>query len=67
MNTVTATMNTTRPKRRTTVQGDGVVGVAGRVYTEQGSVKMELYSDTMTIEEAKNLTMKMVELEYSLP
>lgn len=60
-------MNTARPKRRTSVQDDGKVGAAGRVYTEQGSAKMEILSDTMTIEEAKNLTMKMVELEYSLP
>lgn len=38
-----------------------------RVYIENGEVKMELKSDTLTIEESKNLTMRMVELEYALP
>jgi antitoxin (DNA-binding transcriptional repressor) of toxin-antitoxin stability system len=38
-----------------------------RVYIEDGEVKMELQSDTMSIEEAKRLTMKMIDLEYALP
>lgn len=38
-----------------------------RVYIENGEVKMELQSDTLTIEESKDLTMRMVELEYALP
>ncbi len=38
-----------------------------RVYIEDGEVKMELKSDTMSIDEAKRLTMKMIDLEYALP
>ena len=38
-----------------------------RVYIEDGEVKMELQSDTMSIDEAKRLTMKMIDLEYALP
>ena len=38
-----------------------------RVYIEDGEVKMDLQSEKMTIEEAKELTLKMVELEYLLP
>ena len=37
-----------------------------RVYIEDGEVKMELKSDTMSIDEAKRLTMKMIDLEYGL-
>ncbi len=40
---------------------------SNRVYIEDGEVKMELQSDTMSIDEAKRLTMKMIDLEYALP
>lgn len=38
-----------------------------RVYIEDGEVKWDIVTDTMSIEEAKELTLKVVELEYSLP
>lgn len=38
-----------------------------RVYIENGEVKVDIVTDTMSIEEAKALTLKAVELEYSLP
>jgi len=38
-----------------------------RVYVQDGEVKMDLVTDTMSIEEAKELTFKAIELEYSLP
>lgn len=37
------------------------------VYIENGQVKMNLVTDTMSIEEAKELTLKAIDLEYSLP
>lgn len=38
-----------------------------RVYIEDGEVKWDIVTDTVSIEEAKELTLKVVELEYSLP
>ena len=38
-----------------------------KVYVENGEVKVEFVTDTMSIEEAKELTLKAVELEYMLP
>lgn len=37
------------------------------VYIENGEVKMDFVTDTMSIEEAKKLTLKAIELEYMLP
>lgn len=51
-----------------TVQPDCYTEPSGnRVFIEKGEVKMELVTDTISIEEAKDLTLKMVALEYSLP
>ena len=38
-----------------------------KVYIEDGEVKMDFVTDTMSIEEAKKLTLKAIELEYMLP
>jgi len=38
-----------------------------RVYVKDGEVKVDIATDTMTIQEAKELTLKAVDLEYSLP
>ena len=38
-----------------------------KLYVENGEVKVEFVTDTMSIEEAKELTLKAVELEYMLP
>jgi len=38
-----------------------------QVYIEDGKVKVDFVSDTMSIEEARELTLKAVDLEYSLP
>lgn len=38
-----------------------------RVYIENGEVKVNLETDTMSVEEAKELTLKAIELEYMLP
>lgn len=38
-----------------------------KVYIENGEVKMDFSTDTMSIEEAKKLTLKAIELEYMLP
>ena len=38
-----------------------------RVYIENGEVKWDIVSEKMSIEEARDLTLKVVELEYSLP
>lgn len=38
-----------------------------KVYIENGEVKMDFATDTMSIEEAKKLTLKAIELEYMLP
>ena len=40
---------------------------ANRVYVKDGEVKVDIVTDTMTIQEAKELTLKAVDLEYSLP
>jgi len=37
------------------------------VYIKNGEVKVDIMTDTMSIEEAKELTLKAVELEYMLP
>lgn len=37
------------------------------VYINNGEVKVDIVTDTMSIEEAKELTLKAVELEYMLP
>ena len=38
-----------------------------KVYIEDGEVKIDFVTDTMSIEEAKELTLKAIELEYMLP
>ncbi len=38
-----------------------------RVYVDNGKVMMNTVTDTMSIEEAKELTLKAIDLEYSLP
>lgn len=38
-----------------------------RAYIENGEVKLDIVTETMSIEEARELTLKAVELEYSLP
>lgn len=38
-----------------------------RVYVKDGEVKVDIVTDTMTIQEVKELTLKAVDLEYSLP
>ena len=38
-----------------------------KVYIENGEVKVDIVTETMSIEEARDLTLKTVELEYSLP
>ena len=37
------------------------------VYIKNGEVKVDVVTDTMSIEEAKELTLKAVEREYMLP
>ena len=37
------------------------------MYIKNGEVKVDIMTDTMSIEEAKELTLKAVELEYMLP
>jgi len=37
------------------------------VYVKDGEVKVDIATDTMTIQEAKELTLKAVDLDYSLP
>ena len=37
------------------------------VYIKNGEVKVDIVTDTMSIEEAKELTLKAIELEYMLP
>ena len=38
-----------------------------KAYIENGEVKIDIATETMSIEEARALTLKAVELEYSLP
>ena len=38
-----------------------------RAYIEDGEVKLDIVAETMSIEEARELTLKAIELEYSLP
>ena len=38
-----------------------------KVYVENGKVNMDFVTDTMSIEEAKELTLKAIQLEYALP
>lgn len=38
-----------------------------KVYIKDGEVKVEFVTDTLSIEEAKELTLKAIELEYLLP
>ena len=38
-----------------------------KVYVKDGEVKVDIVTDTMSVEEAKELTLKAVELEYLLP
>ena len=38
-----------------------------RVYIEDGEVKWDFVTDTMSIEEAKELLHQVIDLEYSLP
>lgn len=40
---------------------------ANCVYVKEGEVKWDIVTETLSIEEAKNLTLKMVDLEYALP
>ena len=54
--------------RLTPVDNSEEVGEkVNRVYIENGEVKVDLVTDTMSIEEAKELTHKAIELEYMLP
>ena len=46
--------------------GEDVEG-GNNVYIENGEVKVDIVTDTMSIEEAKELTLKAIELEYMLP
>jgi len=43
------------------------VNRANKVFIENGEVKMHLSSDTIDLEEARQLLHEMVDLEYSLP
>jgi hypothetical protein len=43
------------------------VNCANKVFIEGGEVKMQLSSDTIDLEEARQLLHEMVDLEYSLP
>ena len=64
METATRTYRTSnRYHRPTTALGEK----RNRVYVEEGEVKWDLVTDTMSIEEAKEMTLKAIELEYSLP
>ena len=38
-----------------------------RVYVENGEVKWDIYAETMSIEETREMLHKVVDLEYSLP
>ena len=38
-----------------------------RVYVKDGEVKLDLVSDTLSVEKVRSLLHKMVDLEYSLP
>lgn len=38
-----------------------------RVYIDNGEVKTDVVTETMSIDEAKRLTLEVVELEHSLP
>ena len=38
-----------------------------KAYIENGEVKVDVVTETMSIEEARDLTLKAIELEYSLP
>ena len=38
-----------------------------RAYIEHGEVKLDFVTDTLSIKEAEELTLRAVELEYSLP
>lgn len=38
-----------------------------KVYIENGEVKMDIFSETMELEEARSLLHEMIEKEYSLP
>ena len=40
---------------------------ANKVFIENGEVKMQISSDTIDLEEARQLLHEMVDLEYSLP
>ncbi|MBQ8467048.1 MAG: hypothetical protein IJ546_05050 [Prevotella sp.] len=46
---------------------EGCEQQVNRVFIEDGDVKMDFVTDTMSIEEAKALTLKAIELEYALP
>ena len=37
-----------------------------RVFVEEGKVKMDIVADTLSIDEAKELTLRAIDLEYSL-
>ena len=43
------------------------IQAGNRVYVENGEVKVDIVTDTMSIEEAKQLTLKAIELECMLP
>lgn len=42
-------------------------GTGNRVYIENGEVKTKLVSDTIGLEEMRQLLHEMIDLEYSLP
>lgn len=43
------------------------ITTANRVYIDNGEVKTDIVTETMSIQEAKALTLKVIDLEYSLP
>ena len=65
METATRTSRTRTPHHHRPAAAHGVK--RNRAYIEDGEVKWDIVTDTMSIEEAKELTLKAIELEYSLP
>ena len=61
--TTTAARNTISQRRPMYATGDK----RNRVYIEDGEVKWDFATDTVSIDEAQTLLHQVIELEYSLP
>ena len=66
METITKSSYRRVPFRQHNLQ-TATIPSCNQVYIKDGKVTWDIVSDTLSIEEAKRLTLKMVDLEYALP